>query len=138
MYCSNCGNKVDEKAVVCVKCGVLINNKNGSLQCDNKPNKGKGIASMILGIIAVYFSLSTFSNLPNISSFLEPFYRGDMSLFSLSLRFVLLQSIFAIIAISLAISEAKNNKNGFNISGFCLSIVSFLISSIEVVYIITY
>ena len=23
-FCSNCGNQVDEKAVVCVKCGVSL------------------------------------------------------------------------------------------------------------------
>lgn len=25
-YCSNCGNKLDEKAYVCPKCGVIVNN----------------------------------------------------------------------------------------------------------------
>ena len=31
-YCYNCGAQVDEKAVVCVKCGVALNNVN---QADN-------------------------------------------------------------------------------------------------------
>ena len=26
MYCSNCGAQIDDKAVVCVKCGVLTGN----------------------------------------------------------------------------------------------------------------
>lgn len=26
MYCSNCGAEIDDKAVVCVKCGVLTGN----------------------------------------------------------------------------------------------------------------
>ena len=26
MYCSNCGNKVDEDAYVCLNCGVILKN----------------------------------------------------------------------------------------------------------------
>jgi hypothetical protein len=28
MFCSNCGNQIDDKAVICVKCGVPTNNTN--------------------------------------------------------------------------------------------------------------
>lgn len=31
-FCHSCGNEVNENAVVCVKCGVAVNNKTGSTQ----------------------------------------------------------------------------------------------------------
>lgn len=45
-YCSNCGNELKENADVCIKCGKLLKQKNG-----------KGIASLVLGIIAILWAL---------------------------------------------------------------------------------
>lgn len=42
-YCSNCGNKIDSNADVCVKCGVLLNKPK-----ENTVDKG-GIGYGILG-----------------------------------------------------------------------------------------
>lgn len=38
-YCSNCGNKVDENAYICLKCGVVVNN-NMYNQNSNIEDKG--------------------------------------------------------------------------------------------------
>ena len=35
-FCPNCGAQVDEKAVVCVKCGVALRNQPQSLNVDNR------------------------------------------------------------------------------------------------------
>lgn len=38
-YCSNCGNKVDENAYICLKCGVVVNNSMNN-QNSNIEDKG--------------------------------------------------------------------------------------------------
>ena len=55
MYCTNCGNKVDEKAYICVKCGVILNRQQ-NLSSRNikevKSRKDSGSASGIISIIS--------------------------------------------------------------------------------------
>ncbi|MCL2098961.1 MAG: zinc ribbon domain-containing protein [Oscillospiraceae bacterium] len=48
-FCQNCGNEVSKNAVVCVHCGVALQNES------NMPNPGKGfgITAMILGICSL-------------------------------------------------------------------------------------
>ncbi len=64
-YCSNCGEQIDEKAVICVKCGVPVN---GSNQINNsynqasiQPKEGHGAAtaSLVLGIIGLIAAVIT-------------------------------------------------------------------------------
>ena len=63
-YCSNCGEQIDEKAVICVKCGVPVNGSNTINQTvtqtptqttTNVQKKGSGAAtaSLVLGIIGL-------------------------------------------------------------------------------------
>ena len=53
-FCSNCGNKIDENADVCIKCGIFVND----FKKFKKSNgKGLGIASMVVGIIGVYYAV---------------------------------------------------------------------------------
>ena len=51
-YCPNCGKEVDEKAVVCVGCGVSLANQNISVQ-DNKTNSlaVAGFATSLVSLI---------------------------------------------------------------------------------------
>jgi TM2 domain-containing membrane protein YozV len=35
MFCPNCGNQIDEKAIICLKCGVATDNSNPTVgTCD--------------------------------------------------------------------------------------------------------
>lgn len=53
-FCSNCGNKLDEKAYVCPKCGVKVCN-------DNKNEKGKSkVCAGLLGIFLGCFGVHNF------------------------------------------------------------------------------
>ncbi len=52
-FCKNCGNKVDEKAVVCVKCGISLIEKN------TESNKSK-VAAGLLGIFLGYLGIHNF------------------------------------------------------------------------------
>ena len=61
MYCSNCGKKVDPKAVVCVGCGCSL----------KKRGNGFGIASMILGLVGLFYALCAFSRVIDLGSYLD-------------------------------------------------------------------
>jgi hypothetical protein len=59
-YCSNCGEQMDEKAVICVKCGVPVNGGSTFTEATTQtsapaPKKGSGAAtaSLVLGIIGI-------------------------------------------------------------------------------------
>ena len=64
-YCSNCGEQIDEKAVICVKCGVPVNGVNSVNNSYNQvnavPKQGHGAAtaSLILGIIGIIAAVIT-------------------------------------------------------------------------------
>ena len=53
-FCSNCGEKIDERAVVCPKCGVPVNGES-MIQTTSAPKQGHGAAtaSLVLGIIGL-------------------------------------------------------------------------------------
>lgn len=60
-YCSNCGNKINENADVCLKCGILINNQQSDfISKPTVPGKGLSIAGMVLGIISAFWALISF------------------------------------------------------------------------------
>lgn len=54
MYCRNCGNKLDDNAYVCVKCGILVDRN------DNVPSrsisKEKKKDTNVTGILSIVFS----------------------------------------------------------------------------------
>lgn len=62
-YCSNCGEQVDEKAVICVKCGVPINNGMQQPMYNQpsvpKQSHGAATASLVLGILGVIAAVIT-------------------------------------------------------------------------------
>ena len=134
MYCQNCGKEINENAAVCLNCGVAVNNVTQKKSTNSK--KGKGIASMVLGIISVFYSLVAFASLGEAQ---EALYFASASYkFGFAIGFVLIQSTLAIVGICLAISERKNNKNGFNTSGFWLAISSFICIAIQFIIVLTY
>lgn len=133
MYCSNCGKEVNENAVVCINCGAAINNQKIQFL---QPKKGKGIASMVLGILAVFYSLIAFASLE--AAEIELYGKTSEFQFGFAIGFVLIQLVLAIVGICLAVSERKNNKNGFNTSGLWLTIATFIMIAIQFIIVITY
>jgi len=51
MYCSNCGQKVDDNAVICINCGCAINRPTNT----NNTKKEYGESKALLGVIAALF-----------------------------------------------------------------------------------
>ncbi|MBO5906247.1 MAG: DUF4190 domain-containing protein [Kiritimatiellae bacterium] len=60
-FCKNCGNKIDEKAVICVKCGVPVQTKEVLLDSDNAAMRillpvgrsGLAIAAGYVGLLSL-------------------------------------------------------------------------------------
>lgn len=124
MYCKNCGKELEENVKFCPECGISTMehetiSKQEGINYD-KPSKGKGIASMVLGIIAIYFALSTLAS--------ATYYEGYG--FAFGFGYVLIPMTLAIIANCLGFKERKNNKNGFNLTGLTLSYITYGLSFI--------
>ena len=105
MYCSNCGKEVDKNAVVCIHCGCALNN---NMQTKKKGH-GKGIASMVLGIIAIVFALAAFGNVSDDSLRIALRFTSSSYQFGYAIGTVLIQAVLAIVGVCLAIAE-KNRK----------------------------
>ncbi len=134
MYCPNCGKEVGENAVVCVNCGGPLNNYQVP---GTKTSKGKGIASMVLGILAIYYCLSAFIGLAVAEEALQ-IYNTTETRIGFAIGFVLIQTVLSTIALVLALVDRKKTINGFNTSGLWLSIVSFAIIIIQFLLVINY
>lgn len=123
MFCQNCGKKIDEKAVICIGCGCAVKRRG---------TKGRGIASMVLGIISVFYSLMAFLTVLDGEITLYGYY-SIAERVGCVIGLSLIQSVLATISICLAVTERKNNKNGFNTSGLWLSISSFILVAIQTI-----
>lgn len=51
-YCSNCGNEIDENAVICVKCGCAVTKAESTAPTNTATPK----AATILGILGIVFA----------------------------------------------------------------------------------
>ena len=107
MYCRNCGREIDDKAVICVHCGVPTHNMylagNGMMpQEQPKSANGFGIAGFVVSLLSLWFGI--------------------------------LFVIVPIAGLSLSIVgmvRAKNHRlNGLAIAGLVLGIISTLIWSL--------
>ena len=71
MFCTKCGNKVDDDAVICTKCGCLLSNTKTEIANEPKNVNASLIMScisfalsillFILGILCAIIKISTFS-----------------------------------------------------------------------------
>jgi Predicted membrane protein len=132
-FCSNCGKKVDELAVICVNCGVPIANISATLDTQVKEKKGKGIASMILGIVSVVYAIMAFSAMGEF----EVMIAAEGYSVAVAVGAVLIQMSTGIVGLCLGVSERKKKKNGFNGSGFWLSIIGIAISTIQFIMVVS-
>ena len=135
MYCVNCGNKVDENADICRKWGVFLKKENQKTATVS-PKIGKGIASLVLGIIAVFFCLSAFAAFEDLEYTLID-YEGTRRI-GFAAGFILIQTTLSVLGFCLAVAERMNNKNGFNTAGFWLGIVSFICIAIQFIFVLIF
>lgn len=136
MYCRNCGNKLDDNAYVCVKCGVLVDRN------DNVPsrsiNKVKKRDNNVTGILSIVFSalanLYGFGNLTmDISS--VGMYTKILDRVIYSLNLIGFSLTFMIVGFILALA---NKEKLCNKVGLGLSLLSLFLIITEVLVVIFY
>lgn len=134
MFCTNCGNKLDENACVCVHCGVIVKNRseNKTVRIKKKmDNKTLGIVSAILSIIAMLFSLLLFFNdISSVGMYTEVYDRIKYT-FDYSLTAIMLSTVSLIFSLI-------DKKNTYSKIGFVVSILSFFFIITEFIVVIIY
>mgnify|MGYP004454119531 FL=1 len=129
MYCSNCGNKVDDNAYVCVNCGVILKKRTNNIRnIKVKNNNVIVVFSLIFGIISVISSFSLFfydiSEVGMYTKALERIMYG-LGFASISILFTIISLVFALIK--------KDNK-----VGVILTIISAFLILSEIFVIVVY
>lgn len=132
MYCQYCGKKLEENSNSCVNCGAGSKIDKGTAVV--KGSKGRGIAAMVLGIVAVFFAFIILVTSPENTYF--TYYTGIGQKISYAFGQVFFQVILAIIGISLAGTERAKSKNGFNTAGLWLAISTFILAIITYIIIL--
>ena len=133
MFCTNCGNKTDENAYVCVNCGVILKGRSVQHFHSSKKNNTavQGIISVVLGILALLFSIMLFfHDISSVGMYTE-IYDRIFYAFGYSLFALLLSSISFIISL-------LSKKNSFSKCGMYLSLISFFFIITEFIVVIIY
>lgn len=131
-FCSNCGKEINENAVICVNCGVAVNNMVSNKK--KTPGKGLGIASMVLGIIAIFYGMISILMSTVLLMAGEYFYFEEKIIVSIVFNF--LPFILSIIGISLGLGSISKVKSGMNITGIILNTITIIVCILSVAFII--
>lgn len=130
MYCSNCGNKVDDNAYVCVNCGVILK-KRENVKRNKKQNSNVfGMFSLIFSVVAVLSSFSLFFyDISSVGMYTKAYERViyGIGFTSISIFLTILSLIFALI-----------KKSNLNKTGFVLTLISVFLILSEILVIIIY
>ena len=131
MYCSNCGNKVDEKAYICVNCGVILKKDNEVPKKVRKDSNVTGVFSIIFGVIALLISIGLFFiDISNVGMYTEIYEKV-----AYAIGFVIIPFIFMILSLIFAL--IKKNKTS-NKVGLVMSLISAFLIITEVMVVIIY
>lgn len=134
MFCTNCGNRIDENAYVCVNCGVLVRNRseNKVIRPKKKANtKALGVVSIIFGVIAFVFSLMLyFHDISSVGMYTEVYERIIFAL-DYCLTSIMMASVTLIFSL-------VGKKNTYSTVGFALSLLSFFFIITEFIVVIIY
>ena len=130
MYCSNCGNKVDDNAYVCINCGVILK-KREKVKRNKKQNSNVfGMFSLIFSVVAVLSSFSLFFyDISSVGMYTKAYERViyGIGFTSISIFLTILSLIFALI-----------KKSNLNKTGLVLTLISVFLILSEILVIIIY
>ena len=125
MFCTHCGQKLDDSAVICINCGAATKNFNVIQQAQNGVEQKK---ANVLGIAGFVIGLSSLFGLPFIFAFFGAF--GliiGLGLLITGLTFSLIP-VTGIVLSAIGIANAKKYKpSGLATAGLILSILSCLL-----------
>lgn len=63
MFCRNCGQQIDDRAVICVHCGCAVNDD--MPKSDDVPSVGLNILSFLLPIVGLVLYATHYKETPN-------------------------------------------------------------------------
>lgn len=114
MFCSNCGKEIDDKAVVCIGCGVSVKKQVSS----NHTQHGQSALHLILPLLSIFFAVLAIS-LP-ITQLAVHFINSSSSPYAylgvysegivITWIFSGLSFVLSIIAIALSIVQKQSDK----------------------------
>ena len=134
-YCTNCGNKLNEEADVCLKCGKYIKKqilKKGTYN-NIKTKEILSILSMIFGIISFLLIFILALALEEVRS--ELFYETYAVRFFVSIIYTMFSFIPAIPSLILSVIGLKGEKNVYGTIGLITSLLSLTFSIFIIGYI---
>lgn len=132
MFCTNCGNKVDENAYVCVNCGVLLKKRieTKNIRTKNDANI-TGKFSLIFGFLALISSLSLFLyDISSVGMYTE-IYERILYALDYSLISILVASVCLVLSL-------VGKKNAYSKYGLILAFLSFFFIITEFVVVVIY
>lgn len=149
MYCRNCGEKVQEDAAFCAKCGYALKKQEvmestASNVTVKKEGSGTATASMVLGILGVIFGIISLIIALGYSAYESYTYMdlyGSLSReyqsakMVAAIMIVFLPAVLSIVGFSLAIASRGKVKNGANTAGLVLNIITIIICVLDFIMI---
>lgn len=169
-YCRECGAQLTEQAKFCAKCGVPTGNINQEEQSQSQqnqeqssqaqqgqqpqqpqqpvvqyvkpkiPGRGFGIASMVLGIIGLVYSISSLDTATEIANNFGNDYFGmyyDIAFNIGAIIGILIFSVLSILALIFSGSARKRGyRNGVSTSGLVMGIIGVIFYFISVMILI--
>ncbi len=131
MYCTNCGNKIEEGADVCIHCGKLLKKEVVAIQ---KKHSGFSVAALVLGIIGVFIGFCCLIEIETAISEIEM--EDFASKIGYIIGYTMIPMILAVLSFIFSLVDLKNKKNGFNIAGLVLSSTAFLMEALQALILI--
>lgn len=144
-FCPKCGTKLEENGKFCVECGnSLQGNETSKPATVEKNAKGVSIASMILGIVSILWTLSMLislsSSIPALDELLLD-YGMDAERIGAIIGFCIGYTLFAfvpgIVSLVLGLVGCSRKKNGMAISGIIMGSIGIFASLVCIIYIAT-
>lgn len=134
-YCTNCGNKLNEEADVCLKCGRIIkrNYKTTNLKSGMNAKEILPILSMVFGIISFFVIFILALALDELRN--ELFYEEYSVRFFVSIFYTMFSLVPAIPSLIMAIIGIKNEKSVYGTIGLITSLIAIIFCIFVVGYI---
>ena len=76
MFCKNCGKEIDDKASVCIHCGVPVKHETQQVVVSNAPSNGVAIAGFVLSFFSFAAVLGLILSIVGLQKSKQPEFNG--------------------------------------------------------------